>query len=113
MPNQQSHNKMNRFKACLVLPLLEVALFVSSFGCAAAQDSATNITEGFTVDLPRGLSIEKTQRVDFVVYRISNRGKAVAFIYVGNHPDFPGKTPDRALVQTSLKTRDFECRTLW
>ena len=64
----------------------------------ARADSAAYHGLGFTVQLPAGIAVKKSEMVDFDIYEFSRTadGPILLGAYAGNAPDFPRSVPGNA-----------------
>jgi hypothetical protein len=102
----QSLRSSPRF-AILLLALFVVAAFQArSFDAARADSTADARTLpspayqglGFTVQLPVGIAVRKSELVDFDTYEFSRSADGTVLLgaYAGNAPDFPQSVPSNA-----------------
>lgn len=96
-----------------------IVLLLLSNGCVSLNEIGVSPVpstkqDGFTIDLPARMGLERRTPVeDFVIYRLVVRKKAVGFIYVGNNPDYPKLKNLPSASQTTMLCGTFRCSSFW
>ncbi len=88
----------------LLLVLFVLAAFQAHSLDVARADSTANASAspyhglGFTVQLPAGIAVRKSESIDFDTYEFSRPADGTILLgaYAGNAPDFPQSVPSNA-----------------
>ena len=85
---------MGRRRAVLAM----VAALCALTAVGARADSTGYHGLGFTVQLPDGIAVKKSEMVDFDTYEFSRTADGTELLgaYAGNAPDFPQSVPSNA-----------------